>query len=138
LGNNQRKYHNSAKEGLGHYELRKYNPWLEKGCSELLHQKKPTKFQWLQEPSEINGENLNNVRCEFSRHFRNKKKEYLKERINELARNSKNKNIKDVYRGINEFKSSYQHRNKLLKDENGDLSADSYKTLNRWKNDSSE
>jgi hypothetical protein len=39
----------------------------------------------------MNGDNLNNVRREASRHFRNKKKEYLKEKINELATNSKNK-----------------------------------------------
>jgi hypothetical protein len=40
-----------------------------------------------------NGNGLNNVRREASRYFRNKKKEYLKDRINELAMNSKNKNI---------------------------------------------
>jgi hypothetical protein len=38
-----------------------------------------------------------------SRYFRNKKREYLKDKINELATNSKNKNIRDMYRGINEF-----------------------------------
>jgi hypothetical protein len=31
----------------------------------------------LQDPSEINGDNLNNVRREASRHLRNKKREYL-------------------------------------------------------------
>jgi hypothetical protein len=31
-------------------------------------------------------------------------KEYLKEKINELATNSKNKNIRDLYKGINGFK----------------------------------
>jgi hypothetical protein len=46
-----------------------------------------------QDPSEINGDNLNNVRREASRHFRNKKREYLKDKINELATDSKNKNI---------------------------------------------
>jgi hypothetical protein len=30
--------------------------------------------------------------------------EYLKDKINELVSNSKNKNIRDLYRGINEFK----------------------------------
>jgi hypothetical protein len=57
----------------------------------------------LQDPSEINGDNLNNVRREASRHFRNKKREYLKDKINELATNSKNKNknIRDLYRGLN-------------------------------------
>jgi hypothetical protein len=55
----------------------------------------------LQDPSEINGDSLNNVRRKASRHFRNKKREYLKDKINELAMNSKNKNIRDLYRGIN-------------------------------------
>jgi hypothetical protein len=58
-------------------------------------------------------------------HFRNKKRQYLKDKINELAINSKNKNIRDLYRGINEFKKGYQPRSNLVKDENGDLLADS-------------
>jgi hypothetical protein len=39
---------------------------------------------------------------------------------------SKNKNIGDLYRGINEFKNGYQLRTNLVKDENGDLTADSH------------
>jgi hypothetical protein len=46
----------------------------------------------LHDPSEINGDNLNNIRLEASRHIRNKKREYLKDEINELAMNSRNKN----------------------------------------------
>jgi hypothetical protein len=88
----------------------------------------------LQDPSEINGDNLSNVRRETSRNFGNKKGEYLKDKINELAKNSKNKNIRDLYRGINGFKRGYQPRNSLVKDENGNLLADSHNTLNRWKN----
>jgi hypothetical protein len=49
----------------------------------------------------MNGDNLNKVRREASRYFRNIKKEYLKDKINELATNSKNKNIRDPYRRIN-------------------------------------
>jgi hypothetical protein len=40
---------------------------------------KETKLQWLQDPSKINEANLNNIRCEASRHFMNKKREYLKD-----------------------------------------------------------
>jgi chemotaxis methyl-accepting protein methylase len=69
----------------------------------------------LQDPSEINGDKLNNVRHEASRYFKNKKREYLKDKINKLATNSKNKNIRDLYRGINEFKKGYQLRNSLVK-----------------------
>jgi hypothetical protein len=61
-------------------------------------------LQWLQDPSEINGDNLNNVRREASRYFKNKKMEYLKDKINGLTTNSKNSTIRDLYIGINEFK----------------------------------
>jgi hypothetical protein len=71
------------------------------------------------------------VRREESRYFRNKKGEYLKDKINELATNSKDKNIRDLYNGINEFKRGYRPRNSLVKDENGDLLADSHSILNR-------
>jgi hypothetical protein len=48
--------------------------------------------------------------------------------------NSKNKNIRDLYRGINKFKSGCQPRSNLVKEENGDLLADSDNILNRCKN----
>jgi hypothetical protein len=64
----------------------------------------------------------------------NKQREYLKEKINDLATNSKNQNNRYLYRGINEFKKGYQPRHNLEKDENGDLLAGSHNILNRWKN----
>jgi hypothetical protein len=73
-------------------------------------------MQWLQDPCEINGDNLITVRHESSRYLTNKKREYLKDKINDLAMNSKNKNIRDLYRGINEFKRGYQPRNNLTSD----------------------
>jgi hypothetical protein len=57
--------------------------------------------------------------------FHNKKRGYLKDKMNELALNSKNKNITDPYRGVNEFKRGYQPGNNLVKDENDDLLAES-------------
>jgi hypothetical protein len=75
----------SAKESLGYYELKKHEPWFDEGCSELLDQRKQARSQWLPDPREINGDNLNNIRCETSSDFRNKKKEYLKHKIDELA-----------------------------------------------------
>jgi hypothetical protein len=54
--------------------------------------------------------------------------------MNELATNSKNKNIRDLYRGINEFKRGYQPRSISVKD---DLLADSH-ILNRRKNNFSQ
>jgi hypothetical protein len=38
---------------------------------------------------------------EASRHFRIKKREYMKDKINELVTNIKKRYIRDLYRGIN-------------------------------------
>jgi hypothetical protein len=51
----------SAKESLGYFELKKHKPWFGEGCPKLLDQRKQTKLQRLHDPSEINGDNLNNV-----------------------------------------------------------------------------
>jgi hypothetical protein len=64
-----------------------------------LDQKKQAICQWLQDPSEISGDTMNNKRCENIRHFRNEKREYLKDKIDELAMNRKNKNIRGLYTG---------------------------------------
>jgi hypothetical protein len=93
-----------------------------------------TKSQWLQNSSQINGSSLQNLRRETSRTFRNKKREYLKGKINELEANNKNKNIGDLYRRINEFKKGYQPMTNIVKDENGNLLADPQSVLNRWEN----
>jgi hypothetical protein len=77
---------------------------------------------------------MDNVRREVNRNFRTKKREYLKNKINELETNSKKKNIRHLYRGINEFKKGYQPRPNIVKAENGNLLADSNSILNRWKN----
>jgi hypothetical protein len=41
----------SAEESPGYYELKKYMPWFNEGCSKLLNQRKQAKLQWLQDPS---------------------------------------------------------------------------------------
>jgi hypothetical protein len=73
--------------------LKRHKPWFDEGCSKLLDQRKEAKLQRLQDPSKINGDNLNNIGCEASRNLRNKKTEYLKDKSNKLATNSKNKNM---------------------------------------------
>jgi hypothetical protein len=88
----------------------------------------------IQECREVNKDNLSNVRREAGRHFKKKKREYLKDKMNELESNSKNKNIRDLYRGIDKFKKGYQPRTNLVKDEKGDLFGDPNKIVNRWMN----
>jgi hypothetical protein len=61
---------------------------------------------------------------------------YLNDNINELPMNSKKKNIRVLYRGMNEFKRGYQPRSNLVKD--GNMFADSNSIVNRWQSDFSQ
>jgi len=81
-------------------------------------------MQWIQVPSQSNVDNLNNIRREISRHFRKKRKAYLRAKIEELESNSKIQNIMDLYRGISDFNKGYQPRCNIVKDEKGDLVSD--------------
>jgi hypothetical protein len=50
-------------------------------------------MQWMQDPSQSNVENLNRVRRDASRHHRNKKRAYMKAKVEELETNSKLKKM---------------------------------------------
>jgi len=62
------------------------------------------------------------------------KKAYRKAEIEELNSNSRIKNIRDWYRDTKDFKKGYQLRTNIIKDEKGDLVADSHSILARWRN----
>ena len=53
-------------------------PRFDKVCVDFLDQRKQAKMQWIQDPSRRNVDNLNNIRRDAIRYFRNKKKAYLK------------------------------------------------------------
>ena len=86
----------SAKESLGLYEWKQHKPWLDEEC--FLFQIKGCRLK---------------CKIKASRHFRNKKKLYLKAKINELEINSRIKNIRDLYKGISDFKTGYQPRTNI-------------------------
>jgi len=89
-----------ARESLGLYELKQHNPWFDGECLGFLDQRKQAKMQWIKVPSQSNVNNLNNLTCKTSRYFRNKKKEYLKAKIDDVQTNSTMKNITHLYRSL--------------------------------------
>jgi len=133
-GNIKENIKTSAKESLVLHEWKQHKPWFDKECVDFLYQRKQAKMQWIQDPSQSNVDILKNVRRNASGHFRNKKKAYLKAKIEELETNSKVNNVRDFYRGINGFKKGYQPRNIIVKDEKGELVADPHSIMARWRN----
>src|SRR5215471_13371858 len=114
--------------------MKQHKPWFDEECLGILDERKQVKMQWIQDPSQSSLDNLNNVRRDASRYFRNKRKAHLKAKIQELETNSKINNIRDLYRGINYSKKGYQPRTITVKDEKGDLVADFRSIMARWRN----
>jgi hypothetical protein len=77
----------SAKENIGYHKLKHNKSWFDYECTKLIDQRKQDKLQSLKNLSQINGHNLQNVRRETGRKIRNKEREYLKGKINELETN---------------------------------------------------
>jgi hypothetical protein len=120
----------SGTESLGMHEIKQHKPWFDEKCLSILDQRKQAKMQWIQDPSQSNVDNLN-VRRDASRHFRNKKKAYLKSKIEELETNSKVNNIRDLYMGTNKVKKEYQSRTRIVRDEKCGLVEDSHSFMVR-------
>jgi hypothetical protein len=88
-------------------------------------------MQWIQDPSQSTVDNLNKIRHDASRHFRDKEKVYRIAKIEKLETNSKINNIRDLYRDINDFKKGYQPKTNMVKVEKGELIADSHSIVAR-------
>jgi hypothetical protein len=48
--------------------------------------------------------------------------------------NSKINKVRDLYRGINDFRKGYQPRTIIVKNEKGDVVADSHSIMAKWRN----
>ena len=57
----------------------------------------------------------------------------MKAKVNKLEENSKYKNIRGMYKEINEFKNGYQPRAYVIKKHDGTIVADTTSILGRWK-----
>ena len=63
--------------------------------------------------------------------FRKKKRDYMKAKVSKLEENSKNKNIREMYKGINEFKKGYLPRAYVIKKHDGTIVTDTTSILSR-------
>ena len=57
----------------------------------------------------------------------------MKVKTEELESNSRIYNVRDLYRGINDFKKWYEPRITIVKGEKGDLVEDSHRIMARWR-----
>ena len=64
----------SAEESVGLYEFKHRKPWFNEECLGFLDQRKQAKMQWVQDPSQSNVDNLNNVRRGARRYVKKRRR----------------------------------------------------------------
>jgi hypothetical protein len=74
LGKVLRKIWKLQPHSLYYYETKQYKSSLDEKRLKLLKQYKQSKFQWLQNPSQTNEDNPNNVSCETNGIFGKKER----------------------------------------------------------------
>ena len=97
----------------------------------MANKRKQTKLLWRQNPNGQTAEDISNVRRDTCKTFRKNKGDYMKAKVNKLEENSKNKNIREMYKGINEFKKGYQPRANVINKHDGTIVADTTSILSR-------
>jgi hypothetical protein len=79
----------SAKESPGLHGLKQRKLRFDEECLGFLDQRQQFKMQWVEDQSQNNVDNLNTLRHESSKFFRNKKKACPKAKIEDLETNRK-------------------------------------------------
>jgi len=97
---------------------------------EIIRSKEAGHIAMVAEHSQTDRDNLNKT---WNQQNFQEQKERISERKknNKLETNSKKSNSRYLYRGKNECKKGYQLRTSTVKNENGDMLADSHSILNR-------
>jgi hypothetical protein len=72
-------------------KMKQHKPWFDKECLGILDQRKQAKMQWIQDLSQSNVDNLNNVRRDASEHFRKKIRHIRKLKLRNLKLTVKKK-----------------------------------------------
>ena len=123
----------AAKERVGEKKRQKNKPWFDDECLKLHDERKQARQRWLGNKNEANTNNYKNAKRNATRGFRNKKREYLTQKIQEIEENGKTNNIRDLYKGVNSLRKGYQPRLDVIRNERGDLQADPTKIIDVWK-----
>ncbi|KAJ4429390.1 hypothetical protein ANN_21547 [Periplaneta americana] len=84
----------AAEQSIGYYETKEKKPWFDEDCCMVVERRKQAKLKFLQDPVEANRDNYFNGRREASRTLRSKKRDYLKEKLNEVETNISHRSVR--------------------------------------------
>jgi hypothetical protein len=122
----------SANEEIGVLETNRNKLWVDEECSELAIKRKQAKLLCLQNPNDQTVDEFSNVRRDTCRTFGGKTRDYVKAKVNKLEENSKYRDIREMYKGINEFRKGYQPGAYVINKHDGTIVPDKTSKHIKW------
>ena len=89
MGNYKRYYLTVSIRERRSLKKRQNSKWFDDVCVDIVNKKKLAKMKKMRESNEKNSEQLCSIRREITRFLKNKKRDYLKEKIDDHEINAK-------------------------------------------------
>jgi len=133
MGKHKKCYIRIAEETIKIREKNIRNEWWDKECKAAISRKNITRRKCLQKRTRANQEQYNQARKEANEICREKKKQWINNRIKQVEEAHKQNNTRKFFKDIRAFQNDRSFPVFACKDENGTLKTDKQEIMNRWK-----
>jgi len=109
-------------------------PWFNDVCEDALNRRKEARNQWLNDQHDREKEIVyKECQKSASRVFRNEKRKYTQNLLEEAEVDSRMNRARQLYQKINSIRGGFRKHNKFLKNEDGSLTTGQEEMLEKWR-----
>lgn len=119
---------------LGYEKKSKWKAWFDDECEEINKSKREARIEWLRTNEQEHLNDYREKRKAACKLYKQKKNEWIDDKMREIEFSSMNNNVRSFYRQIKQTKKTYTIRNRGMKNENGILENRSEKIKKIWEN----
>jgi len=101
------------------YGKKERNDWFDDECREVIVEKNKVRNKCLNRNTRVNREDYEQKKSEARNLFKEKKRELLKKKIEEIGESKEKKLTRKFYKGIKELNRPYHSKSVVIKDEHG-------------------
>ena len=123
----------SAEETIKIREKNICNEWWDEECKAAISRKNNARSKCLQKRTRLNQEQYEQARKEANKICKEKKKQWINNRIKQLEEAHKQNDTRNFFKDIRAFQNDRSLPIFACKDENGNLKMDKQEIMDRWK-----
>lgn len=122
----------AAEETIQEQKLTREENWFDEECAQIIEEKNIARQKKLEKETRANTERYQELRRKVNRVCKKKKKEDMKERLEEIEQLSKQNERRKFYEAVDKAKRGFQPRIIHCKTKTGKVICEASKVLERW------